>query len=100
MLESLFNKTRLQHWWFPLKSAKVLRTPILKNSCKRLLLFVLPQDVIANSRGEFGLDKTSTACKVIIFLKRTILLDQMQPSFIYKLKKVSFTFQVTFSLKF
>ena len=70
MLESLFNEATLQHWCFPLKFAKVLRTPILKNNCERLLLFVLPQNVIANSSGDFGLDKTLTECKVIIFLKR------------------------------
>ena len=70
MLESLFNEKRLQHWYFPVKFAKVLRTPILKNSCQRLLRFVLPQNAIANSIGEFGLDDTSAECKVSIFLKR------------------------------
>ena len=39
--------------------------------CGRLLLFVSPQNSIANSSGEFGLDETSTECKVSIFLKRT-----------------------------
>ena len=49
MLESLFNKVtgvkacnfikkRLQHRCFPVKFAKFLRTPILKNFCERLLL--------------------------------------------------------------
>ena len=44
MLESLinkvvgFNKIRLQHRCFPVKFAKFLRAPILKNICKRLLL--------------------------------------------------------------
>ena len=36
----------------------------------RLLLFVLPQNTITNSGGEFGLDETSTECKVSIFFKR------------------------------
>ena len=39
--------------------------------CERLLLFVSRQNTIANSSGEFGLDETSTECKVSIFLKRT-----------------------------
>ena len=39
--------------------------------CKRLLLFVSPQNTITNSSGEFGLDETSAECKVSIFLKRT-----------------------------
>ena len=33
-----FFKKRLQHRCFPVKIAKVLRTPILKNICERLLL--------------------------------------------------------------
>ena len=70
VLESVFNEKRLQHWCFPLKFAKILRTPILRNSCERLLRFVLPQNAIANSIGEFGLDETSAECKVSIFLKR------------------------------
>ena len=53
MLESLFNKVvnkliklinfikkRLQHRCFPVKCMKFLRTPILKNICKRLLLWI------------------------------------------------------------
>ena len=33
-----FIKNRLQHRCFPVKFAKFLRTPILKNICKQLLL--------------------------------------------------------------
>ena len=32
--------------------------------CEGLLLFVSPQNTITNSSGEFGLDETSTECKV------------------------------------
>ena len=52
---------------FPVKFAKVLRTPILKNISERLLVFVSLQKYIANSSGEFGLDETSTECKVSNF---------------------------------
>ena len=38
MLESLFNKVAGLQTCFPLKFAKFLRTPILKNICKRLFL--------------------------------------------------------------
>ena len=38
--------------------------------CERVLLFVSPQNTIANS-SESGLDETMTECKVSIFLKRT-----------------------------
>ena len=38
VLESLFIKKRLQLRCFPVKFAKFLRTPILKNICERLLL--------------------------------------------------------------
>ena len=52
---------------FSTKFANFLRTSILKNICERLLLFVLPQNTITNSGGRFGVDKTSTECKVNIF---------------------------------
>ena len=53
-----------------MKLAKILRTPVLKNIYERLLLFVSPQNTITNSGGGFGLDETSTECKVSIFFKR------------------------------
>ena len=43
---------------------------------ERLLLFVSPQNTIASSSGEFGLDETSTECKVSVFLKRTEAVAQ------------------------
>ena len=78
MLESLFNnvaglqacnfiKKILQNRCFPMKFAKFLRTPILKNICERLPLFVSPQNTITNSGGKFGLDETLPVCKVNIF---------------------------------
>ena len=36
----IFIKMRLQHRCFPLNIAKILRTPILKNTCVRLLLCI------------------------------------------------------------
>ena len=44
--------------------------------CERLPLFASPQNTIANSSGEFGLDETSTECKGCIFLKRTEVVAQ------------------------
>ena len=42
MLESLFNKAvGLQHKCFPVNIAKLLRTPILKIICERMLLETL-----------------------------------------------------------
>ena len=38
LLACNFIKKRLQHTCFPVKFTKFLRTPILKNSCERLLL--------------------------------------------------------------
>ena len=69
-MESLVNNVQacnfiekiLQHWCFPMKFAKFLRTPILKNICERLLLLESP---ITNSGGKSGLDETLTVCKVI-----------------------------------
>ena len=48
-----------------------------------LLGFVSPQNTIANSSGEFGLDETSTECKVSVLLNVTILFNQMQPYYLY-----------------
>ena len=53
------------------------------NKPQRLLGFLSPQNTIANSFGEFGLDETSAECKVSIFLNVTILFDQMQPYYLY-----------------
>ena len=73
MLEPLFNNIAdLQACNFikkilkqcVMKFAKLSRTPILKNICKRLLLFVSPQNTVTNSGGKFGLDETSTESKV------------------------------------
>ena len=36
-----FIERRLQHWCFPLRARKFLRTPILKNIKERLLLIIL-----------------------------------------------------------
>ena len=88
LLESLFNKVagfqacnfikkRLQHWCFPVKFAKFLRTAIVKNIYERLLLFVSPQNTIANSSVEFGLYKALSESKY--FFLNIILFDQMQP---------------------
>ena len=38
------NKKRLQHRSFPVNIAKFLRTPILKDICKLLLLLQAPLD--------------------------------------------------------
>ena len=94
MLQSLFNnvaglqacnfiKKILQHRCFPMKFAKFLRTPILKNIFERLLLFVSPQDTITNNGTEFGLNETSADWEVSIFLNVTILFNQIQPYNLY-----------------
>ena len=49
---------------------EIFKARFLKNIYERLLLFLVPQNTIANSGGEFGLDETSTECKVSIFFKR------------------------------
>ena len=87
-----FIKNKLQHWCFPVKFAKFLRTSILKNICKRLILFNSPQNTIANSSGEFGL---------VSFIKQNNFIQSNAAiSFIYKLKKCCFRFQLTFLLNF
>ena len=46
---------------FSYEMSKTLRTPIFKNICERLVLFVSPENTI-NSGGDLGLDETSTEC--------------------------------------
>ena len=96
-----FIKKRLQHWCFPVKFAKFLRTSILKSTCKILLPFVSPQNTIAKSIGELGLGETLTKCKVS-FMKQNhfIRLSNAAISFIYELKNISLTCQLTFFLNF
>ena len=89
-----FIKKRLQHWCFPVKFAKFLRTSILKNNFEKLPLFVSLQNTIANSSGAFALDETLTEFKVSIFFKHNnFIRSNAAISFIYKLKNVSLTFQ-------
>ena len=95
-----FIKKRLQHWCFPVKLAKFLRTSILKKICERLLQFVSPQNTIANSSGEFRLDDTLTGCKVSFIKQNNSIRSNAAISIIYKLKNVSLTFQLTFLLNF
>ena len=101
-LIKFIKKRLLPHWCFPVKFAKFLRTSILKNICERLLLFVSPQNTIANSSGTFVLDETLTECKVSIFFKHynNFIRSNTAISFIYTLKNVSLTFQLTFLLNF
>ena len=54
--------------------AKSLRTHILKNICKRLLLFVSPHNTITNSIGEFGIDEISIE-REVFFLKRIKFIE-------------------------
>ena len=62
---------------------EILKTPILKNICKRLLLFVSSQNTITNSGGEFGLDETSDRVQCKYFLNITVLLNQIQAYNLY-----------------
>ena len=71
-----------------MKSAKFLRTPILKNICERLLLFVLPQNTITNSGSEFRLDETSTE----YFLKRNNFIQSNSPDILIKFLTLLFKF--------
>ena len=96
-----FIKKRLQHWCFPVKFARFLRTSILKNIFERLPLVASPQNTIANSSGAFALHETLTECKVSIFFKHNnFIRSNAATSFIYKLNNISLTFQLTFSLNF
>ena len=66
MLESLFNKVaglqaynvikkRLQHRCSPVNIMKILRTPILKNICERLLLHEAPFSLILFKPKHFSI---------------------------------------------
>ena len=96
-----FITKRLQHKGFRVKFAKFLRTSILKNIWERLLLFVSPQNTIANNSGEFGLDETLRQCKLSIFFKHNNFIPSNSAiSFKYKLKNVPLTFHLTLLLNF
>ena len=82
-----------------MKYAKLLRKPILKNICRRLPLFVSPQNTITDSGGKSGLDETSAECKVFFKCGNFIQLNAAI-KFVCKLKIVSLTFQLTFLLNF
>ena len=62
---------------FPVKLTTFLRISIFKNICERLVLFVSPQNIIANSTGKSGLDNTLKEFKGSIFLSMAILFNKM-----------------------
>ena len=78
-----FIRKRLQHWCFPVKFTKFLRTSILKNICERLIQFNPPQSTIADS-SEFGLDEALTDCKVNFIKQNNCIQSNAAISFIYK----------------
>ena len=63
-------------------------------------MFASPQNTIANSSGELGLDETLTECKVSFIKQNHFIRSNAAISFIYELKNVSLTFQLTFLLNF
>ena len=48
-----FFKKRLQHKCFPMKFAKLIRIPILRNICKRLLLEVFMKKAVPKNFAIF-----------------------------------------------
>ena len=78
-----------------MKFAKFLRTSFFKNNCERLLLFVSPQNTIANSSGEVRLDETLTECK-LSFIKQNYFMRSNAAISLYDLKNVSLTFLLNF----
>ena len=48
-----FIKKRLQHKCFPVKSAKILRTPILQSICERLLLRIFQEELLNSTSSRF-----------------------------------------------
>ena len=99
-----FIKKRLQHRLFPVNIAKLLRTPILKNICERLLLKTSSKQPLSH-RG-FNADfilfflslavlnvLTSSGIAIIVsaqFAPVFIVFIQMQ--FLYALYLINFTF--------
>ena len=71
-----------------------------ENLRKTASICFLLKDTIANSSGEFGLDETLTECKVSFIKQNNFMQSNAAISFIYKLKNVSLTFQLTFLLNF
>ena len=83
-----------------MKFAKFQRTSILKNSWERLLLFVSPQNTIANSGSELGLDEALTKCKVNFIKQNHFIPSNAAISFIYEFRNVSLTVQLASLLNF
>ena len=57
-----FFKKRLQHKCFPVKFAKLLRTPFFKNICKRLLLEVFYKKAVLKNFAIFTGRKQLVIC--------------------------------------
>ena len=66
-----FIKKRLQHRCFPVNIAKFLRTPILKNICKPLLLiFLIPLGITASAKKVRCL--TTHFLSMFLFIKQPL----------------------------
>ena len=72
----------------------------MKNTCEKLLLFISPQNTIANSSGELGLDETLTEFQVSFIKQNHFIRSNAAVAFINELKNVSLTFQLTVLLNF
>ena len=78
-----------------------LRTTILKKIFERLLPFFSRHNIITNSGGKFGLDETSTECKVSIFFKRNNFIQSNAAIlFIYNFKKSFFNISINILIKY
>ena len=109
MLESFFNNVaslqaceflkRDSTLMFSYKNCEIFKNIYFEESLPRLLLFVSSQITITNSSGEYGLDETTTECKISIYFKGNIFIESDAAiSFKYELKNVALTFQLTFLL--
>ena len=80
---------------------EIFKSTYFEENLRKTALFVSPQNTIANSIDEFGLDETSHSAKQVFFFKRNnFICSNTAISFIYKFKNVSLTFQLIFFLNF
>ena len=98
VLESIFNKVaglwacnfikkKLQHRCFPMKFAKLLRTPILKNICERLLPYFQ-----YNSHHHYHHHHFHCHCKMHLYHLRILLLIPLDCNMIPCLFQIDFVF--------
>ena len=85
---------------FPCEICEIFQNTYFEETCKRLFLFVSPENTIVNSSGNLGLDETLTESKVSFIKQNHFIRSNAAISFISELKKCFFNISIHILIEF